>query len=190
MKISLRFLLGLSSLLLGTGIATAAPAPLPTVAQVDLKRYMGDWYEWAKLPNRFQAMCTADTLARYRIDGDKVRVENRCRNQDGQIETAQGSAKVVDDSGNAKLRVSFFWPFYGDYWVLAFDESAPDYRWVLVGEPERRYAWVLSRSAQLDAATLDGILAKAAALGFDRRAFQITPHIQPIPLDPKLNPQP
>ncbi|MEX8499338.1 lipocalin family protein [Leptothrix ochracea] len=187
MNIYLRFSLFLASWLVITAAAAAA-APLPTVALVDLNRYAGDWYEVAKLPNRFQAMCVADTLARYRLEGDKVRVENRCRNQDGQIETAQGRAKVVEGSGNAKLRVSFFWPFYGDYWVLAFDEAAPDYRWVLVGEPERRYAWVLSRNAQLDAATLDGILAKAATLGFDRSAFQITPQMKP--LDPKLNPQP
>jgi apolipoprotein D and lipocalin family protein len=179
MNTSLRFSLVLASLLPATAMA-APPTPLPTVMQVDLGRYAGDWYEVAKLPNRFQAMCAADTLARYRLEGDKVRVENRCRNKNGDLETAQGTAKVVDGSGNAKLRVSFFWPFYGDYWVLAFDDTAPDYRWVLVGEPERRYAWVLSRSAKLDATTLDHVLAKAATLGFDRTAFQVTPQLKPL----------
>lgn len=157
--------------------AAAATAPLPTVASVDLARYGGAWYEIALLPNRFQRQCVADTQARYRLDGDRVEVHNRCRTKDGQVEEIKGRAKVVDGSGNAKLRVSFFWPFYGDYWVLALD---PDYRHVLVGAPNRKYAWVLARTPQLDETTLDALLDKAAALGFDKAAFQRTPQTQPL----------
>jgi apolipoprotein D and lipocalin family protein len=147
--------------LLGLALPTLAaePAPLPTVAQVDLARYAGAWYEIALLPNRFQKQCAADTQARYRLDGDRVEVINRCRLADGRVDDIKGRANVVEGSGNAKLRVSFFWPFYGDYWVLALDD---DYRQVLVG------------------AALQALLDRAAALGFDRTAFKRTPQTQPL----------
>ena len=159
------------------GCAIRPTAPLPTVESVDLARYMGEWYEIALLPNRFQSMCVADTQASYRLDGDVVRVRNRCRKADGAIEEADGIAKVVEESRNAKLRVSFFRPFYGDYWILALDQ---DYRWVLIGEPSRRYGWVLSRTPNLDDASLQIALDKAATLGFDRSAFRRTPQIKPL----------
>lgn len=155
----------------------AAPAPLPTVEQVDLARYAGAWYEIALLPNRFQKQCVADTQARYRLDGSRVEVINRCRTADGEVDRIKGHAKVVDDSGNAKLRVTFFWPFYGDYWVLALDA---DYRQVLVGAPSRQYAWVLSRTPQMDEAALEALLDRAAALGFDKAAFRRTPQTRPL----------
>ena len=164
-------------LLVLVGCAGKPAAPLPTVPAVDLARYMGAWYEIALIPNRFQAVCVADTQARYRVDGDVVRVWNRCRQADGTIADANGIARVVEDSNNAKLRVSFFRPFYGDYWVLALD---PQYRWVLIGEPDRDYGWVLSRTPTLDKATLDGILDRAVALGYDRAAFRLTPQTQPL----------
>lgn len=151
---------------------TPTHAPLPTVAQVEVARYMGTWYEIAHLPNRFQADCVADTQAHYAFADDRVQVTNRCRTASGEFKQARGIAKIVPDSGNAKLRVSFFRPFYGDYWILALD---PDYQWVLVGDPDRRYAWVLSRSKQLDAAALEQLLQRAASLGFDRQAFKRTP---------------
>ena len=159
------------------GCATRPAAPLPTVDAVDLARYAGTWYEVAMLPNWFQSMCVADTQAHYRLDDGGVRVTNRCRKADGQVEEAVGVAKVVDGSNGAKLRVSFFRPFYGDYWVLALDR---EYRWVLVGEPGRRYAWVLSRRPALDAATLGAALDRAAELGFDRGAFRLTPQTTPL----------
>jgi apolipoprotein D and lipocalin family protein len=100
---------------------------------------------------------------------------NACRTAAGTLEQAAGVAKRVEGSNGAKLRVSFFRPFYGDYWVLELD---PDYRWVLVGEPGRNYAWILAREPKLDEATLEKLLARATALGFDRQAFVRTPHTQ------------
>lgn len=147
--------------------------PLPTVASVELDRYYGTWYEIALLPNRFQAMCVSDTQALYRPEDGHVSVLNQCRTADGTIKQAEGIAKPVADSKGAKLRVSFFRPFYGDYWILELD---PDYRWALIGEPGRTYAWILARQPSLDAATLEHLLARAAALGFDREAFVRTPH--------------
>ena len=73
--------------------------------------------------------------------------------------------------------MSFFRPFYGDCWVLALD---PQYRWVLIGEPDREYGWVLSRTPTMDKTTLDAILARAEALGYDRAAFRFTPQTQPL----------
>jgi apolipoprotein D and lipocalin family protein len=160
------------------GCAAPPTAPMPTVDAVDLQRYAGSWYEVALVPNRFQAQCVADTQARYRRVGDEIEVVNRCRRADGMVEDITGVAKVVEGSGNAKLRVSFFRPFYGDYWVLALD---PDYRWVLVGEPRRQFGWVLSRTPQLAPADLDAAFARAVALGYDRAAFRPTPQTQPLP---------
>lgn len=162
----------LAAAVLLSACATRHP-PLPTVDAVDLQRYYGTWYEIARLPNRFQSMCASDVQATYRPAGKDVSVVNRCRTQDGKTEQADGVAKVVADSHGAKLRVSFFRPFYGDYWILDLD---PAYRWVLVGEPGRKYAWVLAREPQLDEATLQALLSRAAALGFDRQAFIRTPH--------------
>lgn len=158
--------------LLAACITTPHP-PLPTVQAVDLGRYYGTWYEIARLPNSFQARCASDTQALYRPEGKEVAVVNRCRTADGAIEQADGIARVVADSHGAKLQVSFFRPFYGDYWILALD---PGYRWVLVGEPGRKYAWILARQPKLDEATLEALLNRAAALGFDRQAFLRTPH--------------
>jgi apolipoprotein D and lipocalin family protein len=161
------------------GCATGTvPAPLPTVTAVDLARYTGTWHEIAVVPNRFQAQCVADTQARYRTLGSEIEVVNRCRKADGSVDEITGVAKVVEGSGNAKLRVSFFRPFYGDYWVLALD---PDYRWVLVGEPRRRLGWVLARAPQMPPADLDAALARAQALGYERSAFRATPQTQPLP---------
>jgi apolipoprotein D and lipocalin family protein len=164
--------------LAGCAAGPGTPAsPLPTVASVDLVRYAGAWHEVASLPNRFQKQCVADTQARYRPVGDEIEVVNRCRTADGSVESITGVAKVVPGSGNAKLRVSFFRPFYGDYWILAF---GPGERWVLVGEPKRQFGWVLSRTPQLPAAELDAALARAEALGYARSAFKATPQTQPL----------
>lgn len=83
----------------------------------------------------------------------------------------------MEGSRGTKLQVSFFRPFYGDYWILELD---PEYRWVLVGEPGRNYAWVLAREPKLDDATLEALLTRASALGFDRQAFLRTLHTQPM----------
>jgi len=158
--------------------AADSSTPLPTVASVELDRYLGRWYEIARLPNRFERRCASDVEAEYRVEPGGIHVLNRCRTADGQLYEANGHAKVVAGSNNAKLRVTFFWPFYGDYWVLALD---PDYSDVLVGEPSRKFAWVLARRPDLPAARLTELLARARAVGFDAGAFEMAP--QPTPLD-------
>jgi apolipoprotein D and lipocalin family protein len=159
--------------------STTGNAPLPTVEAVDLQRYAGDWYEIARLPNVFQSACASDTVARYRVEGGGgVSVRNRCRRADGSIDSIEGSASVVPGSGGARMKVTFFWPFRGDYWILAID---PSYQAVLVGEPRRKFAWVLSRTPVMDQQRLDSLLDRAQALGFERSAFERTPQRQPIP---------
>lgn len=179
-KYSVLSRISLLTALLSISLLTACneeTAPLATVAKVDLNRYVGKWYQVAFIPNRFQSMCVADTQAEYQQDGDQIRVINRCRTKDGSIDQANGVAKLVDESGNAKLRVSFFRPFYGNYWILDLD---PHYQWVLVGEPSRKYGWILSRTAQLDPLTQQKILEKAAILGYQTSQFQISAQSNPL----------
>lgn len=140
-------------------------ADLPVVPSVDLARYAGTWHEIARLPNRFQRKCESNTTATYTLRRDgRIAVLNQCRKADGSTIKATGTAKVADSKGpNTKLKVTFFWPFYGDYWILALD---PGYRWALVGEPERKYLWILAREPRLDDATYQDIVARAAQQGF------------------------
>jgi len=102
--------------------------------------------------------------ATYALEEDFIRVANRCFDETGaKIDEAQGKAYVVENSGNAKLRVSFFWPFYGNYWIL---NLAPDYRYVVVGEPSRNYLWILAREKTLKEDTKE-ILKALPALGYN-----------------------
>jgi apolipoprotein D and lipocalin family protein len=110
-----------------------ASEPLTTVPSVDLKRYVGTWYEIARYPNRFQKKCVGDTTADYTLLANgNIQVVNSCREANGKMNTARGKAKIVDRTSNARLKVTFFWPFYGDYWIVGL---APDYSYAIVGEP-------------------------------------------------------
>jgi apolipoprotein D and lipocalin family protein len=138
---------------------------LQTVRTVDLNRYMGKWYEIARYPNRFEKKCVSDITAEYTLRADgKVLVVNSCRKMDGNWNVSRGTAKVVDKQTNAKLKVTFFWPFYGDYWVIDLD---PDYRFAVVSDPARKYLWILSRTPQMDRLTYERIRARIREKGFD-----------------------
>jgi apolipoprotein D and lipocalin family protein len=145
---------------------------MPTVAHVDLQRYAGRWYEVARLPLYWEKKCASDVTATYTLLPDgKVDVLNQCRKADGTMTQSHGSATVVskdgagaEDKSNSRLKVTFFWPFRGDYWILALD---PEYRWAMVGTPNRENLWVLSRTKVLDKDVMAKLLAKARELGFD-----------------------
>ena len=167
--------LGATALLVGgassSGCATFGSGqsdlpPLETVEQVDLDRYLGTWYEIARIPQRFQRDCTA-TTATYSLeeDGD-IRVLNRCRkgSPDGPLDEAEGRARVVDEVTNAKLEVSFFGPFWGDYWIV---ELGPNYEYAVVGHPSRDYLWILSRTPTMDPELYQGILSRLEGQGYD-----------------------
>ena len=136
---------------------------------MDLNKYMGKWYEIASFPNSFQKNCKC-TNANYEIDGDKVKVLNKCRRHsvDAKWDSASGFAKVVPNTGNSKLKVTFFWPFYGDYWILHLTkDSKNNYKEVLVGSPNRKYLWILARDKSISKKSYDSLVSIAKEKGFD-----------------------
>ncbi len=164
----------LLTLFFGFGAFAAEPAdaPLTTVPALDLQRYQGRWYEIARKPNRFQKACARDVLVQYTLRDDaRVDVFNQCTEDDGDLRSVTGVARIPDSASPAKLEVRFapaflsFLPMvWGDYWVIDLD---PDYRWAVIGEPEREYFWVLSRAPSLAPAVMEGILQRAKAKGYD-----------------------
>lgn len=148
-----------------------------TVAQVDLSRYVGLWYEVAKIPNKFQKQCARGTTAEYTLrDDGRITVLNKCFKEDGDLDDAEGLAKIVDTITNTKLEVSFVsflgWrPFWGDYWVIGLDSG---YQWAVIGTPDRKYGWVLARTPTLDEETLDLVFAVIERNGYAKEAFEIS----------------
>lgn len=148
-------------------------AAVPEPAKpVELQRYLGKWYELARYDHSFERGCEGVTAEYSLRDDGLIRVLNTCREgaPDGEARTAEGRAKVVEGSDGAKLKVSFFGPFFGDYWVL---DRADDYSWAIVGEPSGRYLWLLSRDTSPDAAVLDAHLKRIAGLGYDTRMLKM-----------------
>jgi apolipoprotein D and lipocalin family protein len=143
-----------------------------TVATVDAKRYAGQWFEVARIPNRFQEQCVGDVTALYSPQGDgQVAVTNRCRLADGRVDSVDGLARAVEgDNSGARLEVSFLpawlrWlPFgWGDYWVVELD---PAYRLAVVSDRTGEYLWVLSREPRLRPAAYDALIKRLRARGF------------------------
>jgi apolipoprotein D and lipocalin family protein len=155
-------------------LAFGADEPLETVEHVDLTRYLGKWFEIARLPLSWENKCACCVTATYtpRTDG-RINVSNNCVKSNGKIAQSKGTAKIASkhDSSNSKLKVTFLWPFSGDYWILDLD---PDYRWALVGNPSRKNLWILSRTPTLDHETIDMLLAKGTYLGFNTSKIIMT----------------
>ncbi len=160
----------------GLAAASASTPPLNTVAHVDLARYSGKWYEIARYPNRFERKCDRDVTAEYapKPNGD-ISVTNTCTEKDGKTTASHGTAVVTDPASNARLKVTFFWPFYGKYWIIDLD---PQYRFAVVGEPDRDYLWILSRTPSLDRSTYDEILLRIADHGYDTSKLVTTTQTQ------------
>lgn len=157
-------LLAAAAVMPASGLASAGSPALPTVPRVDLARYMGTWHEIARLEHRFQKGCigsSADYL--LRSDGD-VDVINRCVSEkDGTVREAKGRAWTVDPATNSRLKVSFFWPFRGDYWIIELGEQ---YDYSVVGSPNRNYLWILARQPVMDESVYQGIVERLRKLGF------------------------
>lgn len=132
-----------------------------TVADIDLKDFMGKWYEIARFDHRFERGMTDITANYTLLDNGKIEVVNRGM-RDGKPTEAIGKAKTTDVAG--RLRVSFFWVFYSDYNILAMADNGA---WALVGSRSPKYLWILSRTPQLDVATLNHIIKLAQARGYD-----------------------
>ncbi len=162
--------------LTGAVSAPASEQPLETVSHVDLQRYLGTWYEIATIPARFQKGCVVVT-ATYTLRPDgQISVLNRCRKHtlDGPEKIARGKAWVVDKATNAKLRVQFFWPFSGAYWIIELDS---EYQYAVVGHPGRKYLWILARRPHIPQPLYQELLARIAAKGYDTSL--ITKTLQP-----------
>jgi apolipoprotein D and lipocalin family protein len=150
---------------------------LATVTDLDLDRYAGKWYEIAAFPQTFQKGCHCTTATYTRHKNGYMVVENRCNKDSLQgVESyIKGKVFVTKNSGNAKLKVQFFWPFKGKYWVI---DLANDYRYAVVGHPNRNYLWILSREPRLSETDLDGILMRLELKGFDSSKLMYTPHLK------------
>lgn len=151
---------------LGAVQSSASSPELRTVPSVDLERYLGTWFEIASYPAWFQKNCTAVTAEYRRRNDGLIEVVNSCRKKtlDGKFKQSTGRAKIVDTESNAKLKVSFFGPFWGPYWIIDLDDN---YQWAVVGVPSRKYLWILSRTPQMDEDVYTGILERLIDQGYD-----------------------
>lgn len=160
------------------GSRPAGP-PVTVVPKVDLALYGGKWYEIARYPNRFQRGCAGAT-AEYTLapDGKSVEVVNRCVEEGpgGKERSVRGKARVVDPETNAKLSVTFFWPFSGDYWILAL---GPGYEYAVVGTPDRKYLWFLARTPTVDDGLYARLVEEARQQGFDPARIEKSPPVSP-----------
>lgn len=156
-------------LLMGLGgCSTASPTGITVVSPFDIGRYMGQWYEIARLDHSFERNMS-DVSARYRQQpDDSVEVVNRGYDNKRQVwREAVGRALFVGDPNRASLKVSFFRPFYGGYHVVELDQQG--YRWAMVVGPDRDYLWILARDKELPVEVRDRLLRQAEELGIDTR---------------------
>ena len=165
----------ITTLLLASTMSLSAQK-LETVPLVDLQKYAGKWYEIASYPLSFQRGCHCTTAEYTVTDKGYVIVENRCNRDsvNGKASYIKGKAFVTKKSGNAKLKVQFFWPFTGKYWIIELPE---DYSYAVVSHPNRKYLWILSRTSKMDPAIYDGILARLKQKQFDLTRLQKTVQI-------------
>jgi apolipoprotein D and lipocalin family protein len=160
--------------------AQQSKTELATVSKVDLKRYAGKWFEIARYPNKFQEKCVGNTTATYTLKANnKIEVINECLKKDGINDRAKGDAKIIDTATNAKLEVRFAPSFlsfipqvWGDYWIIDLDDN---YTYAVVGDPKRKYLWILSRTAEMNDTTYQNILRRVEKLGFDPGKLNKTP---------------
>ena len=139
---------------------------LETVSAVDLQKYSGKWFEIASFPQRFQKGCNCTTAEYTLTSKNYLIVENRCKKDslNGKSLYIKGKVFSEKNTGNAKLKVQFFWPFKGKYWII---DLAADYSYAVVGHPNRNYLWILSRTASMDNVVYQEIVSRIEANGYD-----------------------
>ena len=157
-----------------TGGCGAVYPPLDVVERVELDRYAGRWYEIARYPNSFEGGCVGVTADYTPRDDGRIEVVNTCfeLSLDGPSRQIRGSARVVDSTSNAKLKVTFFWPFEGDYWIIDLDE---DYRYAVVGEPSRSFLWILNRTPRMDEDAYADIIDSLPSFGYEPDRLILVP---------------
>ena len=151
--------------------------PLQTVSSVELSRYLGEWNQIAFFPTRFQKNCTIDTTANYSLNKDgTIHVRNECSRDNGKRVSIEGKARIVDSETNAKLKVKFFWfAPAGDYWII---DLGVNYDYAVVGTPNRKYLWILSRSKTMGKDLYSTLVESAKRQGFPVEKLQITNKVE------------
>jgi apolipoprotein D and lipocalin family protein len=144
---------------------TGAPEGVEVVSGFDLNRYLGTWYEIARLDHSFERGLS-NVTANYSLREDGgVKVTNRGYDAEkGEWDETEGKAYFLGDEDVGQLKVSFFGPFYGGYNVIELDRD--EYQYSLVAGPDRSYLWILARTPELDDAILQRLVATARELGF------------------------
>ena len=172
MKLNFPTLTLLSTLLACTSTRCHAQ-DLKVVANVDLAKYCGTWFEIASFPQQFQKGCECTTAEYTQTDKAYLTVENRC-SRNGTESYIKGKAFIDKNSNNAKLKIQFFWPFKGKYWII---DLAADYSYAVVSNPNKKYLWILSRKVTLDKDVYNGIVKRLTEKGFDLTRLKITRQI-------------
>jgi len=165
------------------GACTGTPDGVTVVSGFDLNRYLGTWYEIARLDHPFERGLSNITATYSLRDDGGVKVINRGYNvEDREWDEADGKAYFVGDEDVGQLKVSFFGPFYGGYNIIELDKDG--YEYSMVAGPDRSYLWILSRSPDLDDAVLERLVAKAGELGFPIGELIMVDHDSPPPQAP------
>ena len=166
MKLKLSFIILFSSFIIVGGCQNKKSDKMntETVKEVDLQRYLGKWYEIARFDHSFERGLVGATATYSMREDGKIKVLNQGYKNtlDGELSKAEGKAKLTDEPG--KLKVSFFWIFYADYYILELDAN---YQWALIGSKSDKYLWILSRTPKLEDNVKNLILHHAAKRGYD-----------------------
>lgn len=162
MRLKILCLAALTAACVQNPVYRQSSEPLP-IAQIDQQRYLGLWHEQARLPNRFEEGCLRATAEYATRDDGLISVVNTCFEAGGETRAARGRARPAGEAGEGKLEVSFFGPFWANYWVL---ERGENYEWSIVGEPEGRYLWVLTREREITPAMRADFERRITELGY------------------------
>lgn len=162
MKNTFRSLIVTLFMLIGLPACESAKT-LKTVSSVDLQRYVGTWYEIASYPQFFERGCS-NVKATYTSKKDYIEVFNQSI-KNAKQNSIKGKAFVLKNSGNAKLKVQFFWPFKGNYWII---DLADDYSWAVVSDPKLKTLWILSRTPKMNEVLYNSLIGKLVKAGFDK----------------------
>ncbi|MEN8661046.1 MAG: lipocalin family protein [Lentimonas sp.] len=150
-------------------------APLPTPSHVDIERFMGRWYVVGYTPIVVDKEAR-NAIEHYRMDADaKIQTTYQFRDGgfDADLKTYTPVGWVHDEATNAEWRMQFMWPFRSDYIILHVDEG---YNETIIAHPGRKYAWIMTRSHEVDAADYERMLKQLASAGYDTSIVKRMPH--------------
>jgi apolipoprotein D and lipocalin family protein len=162
----------LTTFLMLMSLISCISQPLETVKVLDIGKYAGTWYEIARLPNRFEKNLECVSATYELMENGKVKVINRGVKSDNRAEQKEitGKAWVPNEAFPGQLKVQFFWPFAGKYWVISLDEN---YQYALVGDPSRKFLWILSKNKKLSETTYAQLVETAKNNGFNTGQLEL-----------------